>query len=181
MPETRRGGDGTDYPPFRFDVPAPSPNGHQKRRPTRLRQAIRGVPGGLLVSIFVSASIVPRLSLLNLAFFEPWHRPVIAAGVGGLAAGAARRGRLWSAAVVGAICAVAGLWAVYGVIRVQNPVLFVGRDPVRVILADLLRLGAYAAPAGAVGALLGALFRRLIERARARRREPITELPGFDR
>ncbi|TMK22728.1 MAG: hypothetical protein E6G68_01665 [Actinobacteria bacterium] len=181
MPETRRGGDGTDYPPFRFDVPAPSPNGHRSTRRGRVREAVRGVPAGLLTSTFVAASIVPRLSLLNLAFFNPWQRPVIASGVGGLAAGASRGGRVWRACLVGALCALAGLWAVYGVTRVQNPVLFVMRDPVHVILSDLARLAAYALPAGAAGALTGALLRALLRRRKAAQNEPITELPGFER
>ena len=181
MPVTRRGGDGTDYPPFRFDVPAPSPNGHRVTGRSAVREAVRGVPAGLLVSTFVAASIVPRLSLLNLAFFNPWQRPVIASGVGGLAAGVSRRSRIWSACLTGGLCAAVGLWAMYGVTRQQNRVLFVQRDPVHVILSDLLRLGAYALPAGACGALAGLLLRRVIERRRAARREPITELPGFDR
>ena len=179
MPEERRGGDGTVYPPFRFEVPPPSPNGHQKTGRSALREAVRGVPAGLLVSGFVAASIVPRLSLLNLAFFNPWQRPVVATGVGGLAAGASRRGRLWSAALVGGLCGAAALSFIYGVTRAQNHVLFVERDPVRVIFADLARLAAYAVPSGAVGATVGALARRIVVRARARRNEPITELPGF--
>jgi len=180
MPETRRGGDGAVFPPFRFDVPAPSPNGHGRTRRSRLRAALSGVPAGLFVTGFVAASIVPRLSLLNLAFFNPWQRPVIATGVGGVAAGASRRGGWVSACVVGALCGVAGLLLVYGVTRAQNPVLFVDRDPVHVILSDMVRLSAYAAPAGVVGAAAGALLRRIAIRRRARRQEPITHLPGFD-
>jgi hypothetical protein len=179
MPEERRGGDGTVYPPFRFEVPAPSPNGHRKTGRSALREAIRGVPAGLLVTGFVAASIVPRLSLLNLAFFNPWQRPVVATGIGGLAAGAGRRGRLWTAVLAGALCATAALWFVYGVTRLQNRVLFVERDPVRVILADLARLAAYALPSGGVGAAAGKVVRRLVAKARARRSEPITQLPGF--
>jgi len=179
MTEARRGGDGTDYPPFRFDVPPPSTNGHRKTGRNALREAVRGVPAGLLVTGFVAASIVPRLSLLNLAFFNPWQRPVVATGVGGLAAGADRRGRMWSAFVSGALSAVAGLWAIYGATRAQNRVLFVERDPVHVILADLARLAAYALPAGGLGAMVGLFLRRIVTKARARRREPITELPGF--
>jgi hypothetical protein len=179
MAETRRGGDGPQYPPFRFDSPPPSSNGH-RRRGRGVRSAIRGVPAGLLVGGFVAASIVPRLSLLNLAFFDPWQRPVVATGVGGLAAGVSRRGRAWSACIVGAATGVLALWAVYGATRVQNRVLFVERDPVAVIVADLARLAAYAIPAGAVGAFSGALVRRVIEKVRSRKREPITHLPGFE-
>ena len=179
MPETRRGGDGATFPPFRFEVPEPSTNGHRRDR-SRVRNAVRGVPGGLLVTVFLAASIVPRLSLLNLAFFNPWQRPVIATGVGGIAAGASRRGGWWAACLVGALCGVVGLWIVYGVTRAQNPVLFVDRDPVRVIVADMGRLSAYSAPAGAVGAAAGALVRRLVVKRRARQREPITHLPGFE-
>lgn len=132
------------------------------------------------MSGFVSASIVPRLSLLNLAFFNPWQRPVVATGVGGLAAGVSRRGRGLSACVVGALTAVVALWTVYGATRLQNRVLFVERDPTHVILADLARLAAYAIPAGAAGALAGVLVRRVIEKVRSRHREPITHLPGFE-
>jgi hypothetical protein len=179
MAETRRGGDGPEYPPFRFEVPEPSSNGHRKRS-RGVRNAVRGVPAGVLVSGFLAASIVPRLSLLNLAFFNPWQRPVVATGVGGLAAGVSRRGRAWSACVVGAVTALVGLWTVYGATRIQNRVLFVERDPAAVILADLSRLAAYAIPAGAVGALAGVHLRKAIEKVRSRRREPITRLPGFE-
>jgi hypothetical protein len=180
MPETRRGGDGTPYPPFRFDTPPLSSNGHRKRGRRGVREAVRGVPAGLLVSGFLAASIVSRLSLLNLAFFNPWQRPVVATGVGGLAAGVSRRGRAWSACLVGALTGVVALWTVYGATRLQNRVLFVERDPTQVILADLARLAAYAIPSGAVGALAGALVRRLIEKVRSRQRGPITRLPSFE-
>jgi len=180
MPETRRGGDGAVFPPFRYEVPEPSSNGHRRRDRGRIRDAVRGVPAGLFLTVFLATSIVPRLSLLNLAFFNPWQRPVIATGVGGVAAGASRRGGWASACVVGALCGIAGLWLVYGVTRAQNPVLFVDRDPVRVILSDMARLSAYAAPAGAVGAAAGAFIRRLVMKRRSRDREPITHLPGFD-
>ena len=180
MAETRRGGDGTPYPPFRFETPPLSSNGHRKRSRRGLRDAVRGVAPGVLVSGFLAASIVPRLSLLNLAFFNPWQRPVVATGVGGLAAGVSRRGRAWSACVVGALTAVAGLWTVYGATRIQNKVLFVERDATQVIVADLARLAGYAIPAGAVGALTGVFVRRLIEKVRSRHREPITRLPGFE-
>jgi hypothetical protein len=176
----RRGGDGTPYPPFHYETPPLSQNGHRKSQRRRLRGAVRGVPAGLLVSGFMAASIVPRLSLLNLAFFNPWQRPVVATGVGGLAAGASRRGRLWSSASVGALTGVAALWIVYGGTRLQNRVLFVERDPTHVIVADLARLAAYAVGAGAVGGIVGSLVRRAVERARAKRTEPITSLPGFE-
>jgi len=179
MTETR-GSDGTPYPPFRFEVPPPSQNGHRKSEHRRLRRAVRGAPAGLLVSGFLAASIVPRLSLLNLAFFNPWQRPVVAAGVGGFAAGASRRGRAWSASIIGAVCGVTALWVTYGATRAQNRVLFIERDPLMVFLADLSRLAAYAVPAGAIGALVGWAARRLVERARARRQAPITNLPGFE-
>jgi hypothetical protein len=177
----RRGGDGTPYPPFRFETPPLSTNGHRKPQRRRIREAVRGVPAGMLASGFMAASIVPRLSLLNLAFFNPWQRPVVATGVGGLAAGASRRGRLWSSALVGALTGMAALWMVYGGTRLQNRVLFVERDPTNVILADLGRLAAYGIGAGAVGAVAGLLIRRAVEKTRARRREPIRSLPGFER
>lgn len=180
MASTRRGGDGTPYPPFRFEAPPLSQNGHRKPHRQGIRDAVRGGPAGLVVSTFLAASIVPRLSLLNLAFFNPWQRPVVATGIGGLAAGASRRGRIWSACLVGAAAGLIAMWIVYGSTRLQNRVLFVERDPAHVILADLARLAAFAIPAGAAGAAAGALLRRLVERVRARRREPITSLPGFE-
>jgi hypothetical protein len=172
-----RGGDGTPIEPFNLQVPPPSPNGHQKRR--RRRGALRGVPAGLLVTGALATSILPRLHLLNLAFFEPWRRPVVVSGFGGIAAGASRRGRPWAAALVGAATAVAGLWIVYGMTRAQNRVLFVERDPVRVIVSDLARLAAYAAPAGGLGAVTGWWARRVVVRTRKRREKPITKLRGF--
>jgi hypothetical protein len=175
-----RGGDGAPYPPFGFETPPISPNGHHPSRPRRAIHALRGVPAGLLVSTFVAASIVPRLSLLNLAFFNPWQRPVVATGIGGLAAGAGRRGRWWSACLAGALSGVAALWLVYGATRAQNRVLFVERSAAHVVLADLARLAAFALPAGALGAAVGLFLRRTIERRRAKNRKPITSLPGFE-
>ncbi|MFY9588782.1 MAG: hypothetical protein WAT66_15160 [Actinomycetota bacterium] len=179
MAETR-GGEGTPYPTFNLDVPPPSPNGHRKRDAFLRGGAFGGVPAGLGVTGFLAASIVPRLSLLNLAYFNPWQRPVVACGLGGVAAGASRRLRWPSACLVGSLTAALGLWIVYGVTRLNNPVLFVERDPVRVVLADLARLAAFALPAGAVGALAGWTLRRQVAAFRRRRREPITQLPGFE-
>ncbi len=174
-----RGGDGTPFPNFDVAVVPPSPNGHRKSD-ARRRRVLGGVPAGLAVTGFLAASILPRLSLLNLAYFNPWQRPVVACGLGGVAAGATRRSRAPSACIAGAITAVLGLWIVYGVTRLQNPVLFVERDPATVVLADLARLAAFALPAGAVGALVGWTLRRRIAAVRRRRREPITHLPGFE-
>lgn len=135
---------------------------------------------GVGVSGFLAASIVPRLSLLNLAYFNPWQRPVVACGLGGVAAGATRRSRWFPPVLVGAGSAVLGLWVVYAVTRLNNRVLFVERDPAKVILADLARLAAFALPAGAVGAAVGWAVRRQIAAFRRRRREPIRNLPGFE-
>lgn len=175
----RRGGDGTPYPPYDLEVPVPSSNGHRKRDRRGAREAIRGVPVGVAVTGLLAASIVPRLSLLNLAFFNPWQRPVVACGLGGVAAGTSRRSRARSAFVIGGVAAVVGLWLVYGAIRLQNRVLFVERDPVAVVLADLARLAAFALPSGAAGALFGWIVRKRVVAFRRRRREPITNLPGF--
>jgi len=172
-----RGGDG--FPSYNLEVPEASPNGHRKSGSGR-RSVLRGATAGMGVTGFLAASIVPRLSLLNLAYFNPWQRPVVACGLGGVAAGASRRSRPRSAMVVGAVAAAVGLWIVYGVTRLQNPVLFVDRDPAAVVLADLARLAAFALPAGGVGALVGWATRRQIARFRRRRREPITHLPGFE-
>lgn len=134
---------------------------------------------GVLASGLLATSIVPRLSLLNLAFFEPWRRPVIASGIGGLATGATRRSHAWSAALAGAAAATLALWVVYTGTRLQNQVLWVERSPFRVITADLARLAAYAAPSGALGAVAGRMLRAGVQAIRARRAGPITKLPGL--
>lgn len=177
--EPLRGGD-PPYGPFRLRVPPTSPNGHTKpARAPRARKAISGVPWGVLAAGLLATSIVPRLSLLNLAFFNPWHRPVIAAGIGGVATGATRRSALWSAAIAGAAAATLALWIVYAGTRFQNPVLWVERSAARVVAADLARLAAYAVPSGAIGALAGRALRVGIAVVRARRAKPLTKLGGL--
>ena len=146
-----------------------------------MRRAIAGLPAGVLVAGILATSIVPRVSMLNLAFFNPWQRPVVAAGVGGIAAGATRRGRLWTSALAGAGAAVLALWCVYGITRLQNRVLWVERSALRVVIADCARLAAYAAPAGALGGITGRSLRRWVRSLRARSARPITRLPGFKR
>ena len=179
MSETR-GSDGPPYPTFNLEVPPPSPNGHRREERRRRRGLLGGAAAGVGVTGFLAASIVPRLSLLNLAYFNPWQRPVVACGLGGVAAGASRRSRWTSACLVGAGTAVLGLWIVYAVTRLNNPVLFVERDPAAVVLADLARLAAFALPSGAAGALAGWGLRKQVVAFRRRRREPITHLPGFE-
>jgi hypothetical protein len=177
--EPERGGD-PPYGPFRLHVPPGSPNGHDKRTPpSPLRRALSGLPAGVLVAGLVATSIVPRLSLLNLAFFNPWQRPVIAAGLGGLATGATRRSNAWTAAIAGAVAATLALWIVYAGTRLTNPVLWVERSAVRVVTADLARLAAYAIPSGALGALAGRGFRAAAAAIRTRREKPITNLGGL--
>ena len=177
--EPKRGGD--PYGPFRpVEVVPASPNGHDKRTPpSRLRRAVGGVPAGVLAAGLIAISIVPRLSLLNLAFFNPWQRPVIASGLGGLVTGATRRSSVWTAALAGAAAAALALWVVYAGTRLQNQVLWVERSAFRVIASDLARLAAYAAPSGALGAIVGRAVRSRVEAMRARRSEPITRLPGL--
>lgn len=174
--ETRRGGDGTHFAPYGPGVPPPSPNGSGKRRARPRAGTLRGVVVGLLVTGMLATSVVPRLHLLNLAFYNPWRRPVVVSGIGGIAAGAARRGRPVGAALAGALAAVLAVWVVYGMTRAQIQVLFVEREPLRVVLADLGRLAAYAAPAGALGALAGWGLRVLGTVLRDRRTHPITSL-----
>ena len=162
---------------FPLEVPAPSPNGHDDRpRRTTLRRAVGGLPAGVLVTGLIGVSIIPRLSLLNLAFFNPWQRPVIASGLGGLVTGAVRRSQLWTAALAGGVAAMLALWLVYLGTRLQNPVLWIERSAAQVITADLGRLAAYALPAGAVGAVAGRSIRSWVVAFRRRRDEPITEL-----
>lgn len=180
MPEEpERGGD-PPYGPFRIHVPPASPNGHDKRTsPSSLRRAVSGLPAGVLVAGLAATSIVPRLSLLNLAFFNPWQRPVIAAGLGGVAAGATRRSSAWTAVIAGAAAATLALWIVYAGTRLTNPVLWVERSAVRVVTADLARLAAYAIPAGALGAFAGRRLRAAAAAIRTRREKPITNLGGL--
>lgn len=153
----------------------PSTNGHGKRKrklvPTRA--AVWRVTAGALLGSIVALSIVPRIHFLNLALFNPWVRPVIAAGVGGLVAGLTRRSGRLAAALAGAAGGVFGLWLAYLVTRSQVRVLFVERSASRVLLADLGRLAAYGVIPGALGGLAGGLAR--IGR-RTREMSPITEL-----
>lgn len=137
------------------------------------------MPAGVLVAGLLAISIVPRLSLLNLAFFNPWHRPVIASGLGGLVTGATRRSNVWTAALAGAAAATLALWVVYAGTRLQNQVLWVERSAFKVITSDLARLAAYAAPSGALGALAGRALRAGSRAMRSRNTEPITRLPGL--
>jgi hypothetical protein len=181
VPDEPQHGSDPSYGPFRpVEIIPASPNGHDKRTPpSRLRRAVGGVPAGVLAAGLLAISIVPRLSLLNLAFFNPWQRPVIASGLGGLVTGATRRSNVWSAAAAGAVATMLALWVVYAGTRLQNQVLWVERSAFSVITADLARLAAYAGPAGALGAVAGRALRSRVDAMRARRSEPITRLPGL--
>lgn len=177
--EPQRGGD-PPYGPFRLAVPPASPNGHEKRTPaSRLRRSLGGVPWGVLATGLLATSLIPRLSLLNLALFNPWQRPAIAAGIGSIATGATRRSHLWTAALAGGAAATLALWVVYAGTRLQNPVLWVDRSAARVIGADLARLAGYAFPAGALGSVTGRWLRAAAGRVRDRRAKPITKLGGL--
>jgi hypothetical protein len=176
--EPSRGGD-PPYGPYRLEVPPLSPNGHDKRpRISRARRALSGIPAGFVVAVVLATSIIPRLALLNLAFFEPWRRPVFCCVAGGLTAGALRRGRAATIPAGGAVAALLALWLTYGIVRLQNPVLWTGRNAAKVIVSDLLRLAVYAIPAGAAGALAGRGLRRLVAIVRTKRAKPITRLRG---
>jgi hypothetical protein len=148
----------------------PSPNGSRlKRRRSRFAVA-GGVALGTLLGALLATAIVPRLHLRNLAVYNPWPRPVVAAVAGGLLVGAARvHARRWAAPLGGAMAGVAALWLVYALMRsAQGRVLYVGTSFAHVFLADLARLAAYGAPAGALGGGVGARLREL----RGRRRAP---------
>jgi hypothetical protein len=107
---------------------------------------------GFLAGAVLATSIVPRLQWLNLARVGWWGRPVLAAVVAGALAGTLRRGDARAAVLAGGLAALAALWGVYALARTSTRVLFVERSFVRVVAADLMRLFAYAVPAGAAGA-----------------------------
>ncbi|HEX9694956.1 MAG TPA: hypothetical protein VGB64_01420 [Actinomycetota bacterium] len=153
-------------------VPAPSQNGHRgaNRAPLRDERSLRGVTAGVLVSALAAALAIPRILLLNLALFNPWPRPVVVAAAAGLTTGAFRRGgSARAAAISGAAAAALGLLVAYAGVRLSVRVLWVDRNPARVIAADALRLIAYAAVPGALGGLAGRGLRGSGRRARNRR------------
>jgi hypothetical protein len=124
---------------------------------------------GFLLGSLLATSLVPRLQWLNLATIGWWGRPVIAAVGAGLIIGSFRRDDLRTAAIAGAIGGLLALWGVYAIARLSVHVLFVDRSVARVVSADLLRLAAYGAPAGAVGAAVAWSARHVVGRAGAAR------------
>jgi hypothetical protein len=141
--------------PFEPRLP-PTTNGnganHVRPRGTRITQ---GVVFGALLGGLVATNYVPRLQWLNLSQVGSWTRPVIAAGVAGMLTAAMRRGdSVWRAAAAGALAALIALWGVYAIVRISVRPLFVDRSITRVVLAELARLALYAAPAGALGAVI---------------------------
>jgi hypothetical protein len=147
-------------------------SGSQKIR--RVAAGVWRVTSGALAGALVAGALVPRIHFLNLAIYNPWVRPVIAAGAGGLVAGLTRRSKLASAAGWSALAGAAGLWLAYLATRAQLRTLWVDRSAARVILADLARLGAYGVVPGAIGGVLGARLRT--RRARESENAPITQL-----
>jgi hypothetical protein len=154
---------------FRAEALRPSPNGSQLKgkRGSALVPLLHVLLGAMLGAL-VATSIIPRLHLRNLAVFNPWPRPVIAAGVGGALTGLLRRSsRWWETAGAAAVAGVVSLWLPYGLMRAsQGKVLFAERTFVSVFAADWARLAAYGAPAGAVAAALATLTSVLTKRAR---------------
>jgi hypothetical protein len=124
---------------------------------------------GFLLGSLLATSLVSRLQWLNLATIGWWGRPVIAAVGAGLIIGAFRGDDLRNAAVAGAIGGILALWGVYAIVRLSVHVLFVDRSVARVVSADLLRLAAYGAPAGAAGAAVAWSARHVVGRAGAGR------------
>jgi len=154
--------DGTRLAPFEPEPEfRPHTNGHRRRDRAR---AFGGVIFGVLMGALLATSLVSRLQWLNLAIIGSWVRPVIAAAGGGALVGAFRRDDLKASMVGGAIAGLISLWGVYALVRMSVHVLFVDRSVARVVVADLLRLLAYAAPGGAAGAAAGWVVRTLIER-----------------
>lgn len=110
-----------------------------------------------------------RLQWLNLATVGTWVRPVIAAVAGGALVGWFRRDDARAAVVGGAVAGLLSLWGVYVLVRASVDVLFVERSFALVVVADLVRLLAYGAPAGAAGAALVWAARARPHRRRAPR------------
>lgn len=163
--------EGTPVEIWGTDGLRPSPNGSRLKQSRSRRRAIGGLALGTLLGALVATAIVPRLHLRNLAIYNPWLRPVAAAAVGGILVGAMRAdARRWAVAALGAVAGVAALWLVYALMRsAQGRVLYVETSFARVFFGDLARLGAYGAPAGALGGVVGARLRGL---GTARRRAP---------
>jgi len=163
-------------------VPAPSQNGHRRpsRAPVRDERPLRGVVAGTLAGAIAAAIAIPRVLLLNLALFNPWPRPVIAAALAGLVTGVMRRGgRRRGAMIAGAAAASLGLLVAYAGVRFSVRVLWVDRNPAAVIAADVFRLTAYAIVPGALAGAAGWLLRGAGRRARNRRaiaKPPIVRL-----
>jgi hypothetical protein len=130
----------------------PHTNGSHTRRRGRL---FPGLTFGFLLGSLLASSLVPRLQWLNLATIGSWQRPVIAAAAAGMLVGVFRRDEPRAIVVTGAIAGLLSLWGVYAIVRLSVHVLFVDRSITRVVTADLVRLLAYGAPGGAVGAAAG--------------------------
>lgn len=138
----------------------PHTNGHRGRR----LRLFPGITFGVLLGSVAAASVVPRLQWLNLAQVGWWGRPVLAAAAAGVLVGAFRRDTPRAAVIGGAIAGAVSLWAVYGIVRLSVRVLFVERSVARVVAADLVRLLAYGAAPGAVGAAVAWQIRRVLGR-----------------
>lgn len=153
-------------------VPAPSRNGHRSpaRAPIRDERPLRGIAAGVLAGSVAAAIAIPRIALLNLALFNPWHRPVAVAAGAGLVTGVFRRaGSGRSAALAGAVAACLGVLVAYAGVRLSVRVLWVDRNPLLVVSSDIARLIAYAIVPGALGGFAGRGIRHAGKRARNRR------------
>lgn len=152
--------------PFQPEQPPPT-NGSRIGR--RRGPSAGGVTFGVLVGALLAVSLVGRVQWLNLATVGWWGRPVLAAGFAGVMAGSWRARDARGAAAGGALAALLALWGVYGIMRLGTGVVFVERSIARVVAADLLRLAAYAVPAGAVGALVPLAVQRRVAQMGDRR------------
>jgi hypothetical protein len=142
----------------------PEPRAHSNGSKTHRRRPLSGVIFGVLIGGLLATSIIGRLQWLNLAQIGWWGPPVIAAGAAGIMVGQYRRDEVRFAIFGGAVAGLISLWGVYAIVRISTPVLFVERSMVRVVVAELARLFAYAVPAGAAGGALGWGARRGIGR-----------------
>lgn len=161
----------TDGPRLSEFTPDPSPaptNGSHVARERVVRAG--AITFGVLVGALVAVSAVGRVQWLNLATVGWWGPPALAASSAGAMAGWYRRGPARANVVNGMIAALISLWGVYALVRLSTNVVFVDRSIARVLTFDLLRLAAYALPAGAVGALVPTGTRTVIARKGHRRK-----------
>jgi hypothetical protein len=148
--------------PFNVQVPPPSPNGSRVDHDSPVQMLRRATPG-LVIGLVLSLSTVPSQSLFGTAHFTQWWHLALAAGLGGLAAGAGQHVAA-VASGAGAGIGAAGLLLAYAIVagKIGGP-HGAGR-----VVADLARLTAWGIVAGGTAALAGFGVRRVVAARRGR-------------